>query len=223
VRQSQRAAAYEAALARLAQAGLVYGCACTRRDMEAAPRNAIGERVYPGTCRGLDLARDALAQRVRVGDVVVSFTDSLQGMQVHELARDVGDFIVRRADGLFAYQLAVVVDDAEQGITSVVRGADLLASTPRQIYLQQCLGAPTPEYLHVPVAIDGSGEKLSKQTGAPALPTDPVPTLLAAWHFLDQAIPPSRPASAEAFVAYAVGAWSRSRLPPVRMLLAPRV
>ncbi|MCC6194553.1 MAG: tRNA glutamyl-Q(34) synthetase GluQRS [Burkholderiales bacterium] len=223
VRQSQRTRAYEAALARLAAAGLIYGCECTRRDMEAAPRNATGERVYPGTCRGLGLAAGALAQRVRVGDAIVSFTDRLQGRQAQDLADDVGDFIVRRADGLFAYQLAVVVDDAEQAVTSIVRGADLLASTARQIHLQRCLGVPTPEYLHVPVAIAGSGEKLSKQTDAPPLPADPVPTLLAAWHFLDQALPPTRPSSADAFVAYAVGAWSRSRLPPVRMLLAPRV
>jgi glutamyl-Q tRNA(Asp) synthetase len=191
--------------------------------MESAPRNAIGERVYPGTCAHRALVRGALAQRVRVGNAAVSFNDLLQGMQTQDLPRDVGDFIVRRADGLFAYQLAVVVDDADQGITSVVRGADLLASTPRQIYLQQCLHVTTPEYLHVPVAIDASGEKLSKQTSAPSLAADPLPTLLAAWHFLDQPMPPTPPASAEAFVAYAVGAWSRARLPPVRMLLAPRV
>jgi glutamyl-Q tRNA(Asp) synthetase len=104
-----------------------------------------------------------------------------------------------------------------------VRGADLLVSTPRQIHLQHCLGLPTPEYLHVPVAINDAGEKLSKQTGAPALADDPVPTLIAAWHFLDQTMPLSRPASAEAFLAYAIGAWSRARLPPVRMLPAPRV
>jgi glutamyl-Q tRNA(Asp) synthetase len=225
VRQSERTHVYERALSQLREKGLVYACACTRRDMEAAPRNAIGERIYPGTCRNRRArASDRhLAQRVSVDDAVISFIDLLQGPQRQDLAQDVGDFIVRRADELFAYQLAVVVDDGEQNITSIVRGADLLASTPRQIHLQHCLDLPTPEYLHVPVAINDAGEKLSKQTGAPALAEDPLPTLLAAWHFLDQAMPSARPASAEAFLAYAVGAWSRARLPPVRMLPAPRV
>ena len=124
--------------------------------------------------------------RVRVGDAVVAFQDRLQGLQRQALSSDVGDFVVKRADGLFAYQLAVVADDAEQGVTDVVRGADLLASTPRQIHLQRALGFPTPTYLHVPIAVHPSGEKLSKQTGAPPLPDDPLPALLAAWRFLDQ-------------------------------------
>ena len=225
VRQSERTPHYEDALARLRAAGLVYACACTRKEMELAPVNAIGERVYPGTCRkGIDGSREGhYAQRVRVGDAIVSFVDVLQGPQRQELGREVGDFIVRRADGLFAYQLAVTVDDELQGVTSIVRGADLLASTPRQIYLQGCLDIATPEYLHVPVAINDAGEKLSKQTGAAALPHDPVPMLLAAWRFLQQPMPEATPASAAAFASYAVGAWSRARLPPVRMLPAPRV
>jgi glutamyl-Q tRNA(Asp) synthetase len=225
VRQSSRTRHYEDAVERLRAASLVYACACTRREMELAPVNAIGERVYPGTCRkGIDEKRNGhTAQRVRVGDAIVSYVDQLQGPQRQDLAVDVGDFIVRRADGLFAYQLAVVVDDALQGVTSIVRGADLLASTPRQIYLQDCLGFATPEYLHVPIAINDAGEKLSKQTGAQALPADPVPTLLAAWRFLAQPKPDARPASVEAFMSHAIGAWSRARLPPVRMLPAPRV
>jgi glutamyl-Q tRNA(Asp) synthetase len=129
---------------------------------------------------------------------------------------------VRRADGLFAYQLAVVVDDALQGVTTIVRGADLLGSTPRQIFLPQLLGLPTPEYLHVPVAINRAGEKLSKQTHAQPLPDDPVPPLLAAWRFLDQRVPDVRPNSADEFLAWAVRSWSRARLPPVAMLPAPR-
>jgi len=108
-------------------------------------------------------------------------------------------------------------------VTSIVRGADLLPSTPRQIYLQRCLEFVTPEYLHVPVAINANGEKLSKQTGAAALPDAALPTLLAAWHFLDQPMPSATPSSAEAFVRYAIGAWSRARLPPIPMLPAPRV
>ena len=227
VLQSRRTALYEDALQRLRDKGLVYACACTRRDMEAAPMNAIGERVYPGTCRdGIAFARahDAqLSQRLRVGAAAIEFDDTLQGTQRQDLAREVGDFIVRRADGLFAYQLAVVVDDAAQEITSVVRGADLLASTPRQIYLQRCLGVRTPEYMHVPIAINDAGEKLSKQTGAAALGHDAVPTLLSAWRFLDQLMPATRPPSASAFMDFAIGAWSRVRLPPVRMLPGPRV
>lgn len=226
LRQSERTARYAAALARLAGAGLVYPCACTRRDLETAPANAIGERVYAGTCReGVDVLRTHAprAWRLRVGGAREAFTDAVQGAQAQDLARDVGDFIVRRADGLFAYQLAVVVDDAAQEIDSVVRGADLLASTPRQIYLQRCLGLPTPEYLHVPVAIDDAGRKLSKQTHAQALSSDPVPALLAAWRFLDQRGPEAMPRSGAEFLAYAVRAWSRARIPPVTMLPAPRV
>jgi len=226
VRQSERTALYEAALARLAAAGLVYPCACTRRDLEAAPVNAIGERVYAGTCRnGIDVTRALAPQawRLRVDHAQEACVDVVQGAQAQDLARDVGDFIVRRADGLFAYQLAVVVDDAAQGIGSVVRGADLLSSTPRQMYLQRCLGLPTPEYLHVPVAIDDAGRKLSKQTHAQALSGDPVPALLAAWRFLDQRAPEATPRSGAEFLAYAARAWSRARIPPVTMLLAPRV
>jgi glutamyl-Q tRNA(Asp) synthetase len=227
VRQSERTAIYEGALERLHAAGLVYACACTRRDMERAPVNASGERIYPGTCRdGIPPARAAnghVAVRLRVGDAVVSYVDVVQGAQRQDLAREVGDFIVRRADGLFAYQLAVVIDDALQGVDSIVRGADLLPSTPRQIHLQRCLDIATPEYLHVPVAINASGEKLSKQTGAAALPDEPLPTLLLAWRFLDQVMPPRAPSSAETFLSYAIGAWSRARLPPTAMLPAPRV
>ncbi len=161
------------------------------------------------------------ALRVTVGDDCVTFIDRLQGPQRQQLATDVGDFVVRRADGLHAYQLAVVVDDADQGITSVVRGADLLASTPRQIFLQRRLGLPPQSYLHVPVAIDRSGAKLSKQTLAQRLPDDPMPALLAAWHFLDQPPPQSAPASLAEFWTFAHASWSPRQLPPVPMLPAP--
>ena len=223
VRQSERGAEYEHALARLRTIGSIYPCACTRRELEIAPFGAAGERVYPGTCRdGIASERTPRAQRVRVDATSVAFVDRLQGLLRQDLARDIGDFVVRRADGLFAYQLAVVVDDALQGITTIVRGADLLASTPRQIFLQQLLGLPTPEYLHVPVAINRAGEKLSKQTHALPLPDDPVPPLLAAWRFLDQRMPDVRPNSANEFLEWAVRTWSRARLPPVAMLPAPR-
>ena len=155
VRQSERSAAYESALAQLRAIKAVYPCACTRRELEAAPFGAAGERVYPGTCRNRMASGEApRAQRVRVEATAVAFVDRLQGPQRQDLARDIGDFVVRRADGLYAYQLAVVVDDALQGVTTIVRGADLLASTPRQIFLQRLLGVPTPDYLHVPVAIN---------------------------------------------------------------------
>ncbi|MFO1396413.1 MAG: tRNA glutamyl-Q(34) synthetase GluQRS [Burkholderiales bacterium] len=224
VTQTERTFAYEATLATLQAQGAVYACTCTRRELESAPVGAGGERVYPGTCRAGPRAgaRTACAWRVRVDDAVIAFTDALQGPQRQDLARDVGDFVVRRADGLFAYQLAVVVDDAALGVTTIVRGADLLPSTPRQIYLQQRLALPTPAYLHVPVAINAAGEKLSKQTQALALPYDPVPALLAAWRFLGQPPPAASPDGTAGFIAYAVRAWSRHALPPVPMLPAPR-
>jgi glutamyl-Q tRNA(Asp) synthetase len=184
LRQSERTARYAMALSRLIERRLAYPCACSRRDVQSAPSGAGGEHVYAGTCRdGIPASRAARSERawrIRVGDTAVAFDDRLQGAQLQDLARDVGDFVIRRADGLFAYQLAVVVDDAEQSITAIVRGADLLASTPRQIHLQRLLGLPQPSYLHVPVALDGAGEKLSKQTRAAALPEDPLPPLLAA-------------------------------------------
>jgi glutamyl-Q tRNA(Asp) synthetase len=225
VRQSERTPHYVRALAQLRDAGLVYACACTRRDMEQAPQNASGERIYPGTCRhaAIDAHAARVAHRLRVDAAIVEYADVLQGRQRQDVAREVGDFIVRRADGWFAYQLAVVVDDALQGVTSIVRGADLLPSTPRQIYLQRALGLSTPEYLHVPVAINGAGEKLSKQTGAAPLPEDAVPALVSAWKFLDQPLPLATPSSPEAFMAHAISAWNRSRLPPTAMLPAPRV
>jgi glutamyl-Q tRNA(Asp) synthetase len=229
VRQSQRTALYDAALDSLVRRGLAYPCACTRQELAAAPVGPIGEKVYPGTCRnGIPAAkagRPQRAWRVRVDGPqggAIGYTDALLGPQAQELARDVGDFVVRRADGLFAYQLAVVVDDAAQHITHVVRGADLLASTPRQILLSRLLGLPQPSYLHVPIAINDAGEKLSKQTRAPALPDDePLEALIAAWRFLDQAPPPPDVDRVGAFWPWAIAHWSRARLPPVPMLPAP--
>ena len=225
VRQSERGALYDEAIARLGARGLAYPCACTRRELEGAPLSAAGERVYPGTCRdGVPAAlasRRARAIRFRVDDDPVVFVDRLQGPQSQSLAREVGDFVVRRADGLASYQLAVVVDDGEQRVTDVVRGADLLASTARQVALQRALALPTPRYLHVPVAIDASGAKLSKQTRARALPDDPLPALVEAWRFLGQSLD-AAPRDVAAFWAHALGAWDPARLPPVAMLPAPR-
>ena len=169
--QSQRDDAYAAALEDLKARGAVYPCACPRSRLAQAARNREGEMIYPGTCRdGLPAGAAARAWRVRVPDVNAHFHDRIYGDLQQNLARDVGDFVVRRADGLFAYQLAVVVDDAFQGITHVVRGADLLWNTPRQIHLQALLGLPALAYAHVPLVTNAAGQKLSKQTRAPALP-----------------------------------------------------
>lgn len=173
VKQRGREALYRRAFERLQAQGLVYPCGCTRREIgqaSLAPAQAREESaatVYPGTCRnGLAAGRGARAWRVRVPDRIVAFVDRAAGLVSQDLAREVGDFIVRRADGLWAYQLAVVVDDAEQGVTDVVRGYDLLDSTPRQRWLQEALGFPTPRTLHVPLVVDADGAKLAKQTGA---------------------------------------------------------
>jgi glutamyl-Q tRNA(Asp) synthetase len=225
VRQSDRTLLYEAALARLTAEHVAYPCACTRRELEAVPARPSGERVYPGTCRdGIPAAhagRRQRAWRVRTGDAVIAFVDRAQHAQQQDLALDVGDFVVRRADGLFAYQLAVVVDDAAQGISCVVRGADLLSSTARQIMLQRLLGLPTPTYLHVPVALNPVGEKLSKQTHARPLPDAPMPALLAAWRFLDQEAPDVALANPREFWAWAAHTWRVARVPPVATFAAP--
>jgi len=167
--QSRRSASYEAALESLD----TYWCGCTRREIadSSIGRATDGAQIYPGTCRtGLAPGKTPRALRLRTGGEEIAFTDRVQGPQRQILEREIGDFVLLRADGQFAYQLAVVVDDAEQGVTDVVRGADLLDSTPRQIFLQRLLGYPMPRYLHVPAAVNEAGEKLSKQTGA--LPVD---------------------------------------------------
>jgi glutamyl-Q tRNA(Asp) synthetase len=179
VYQSRRTAAYEEALQRLKQTGSVYPCACSRKEIaDSALKRGI-ELVYPGTCRnGIAQGKVARAWRVRVEDASISFSDRLQGFITLDPAREVGDFVILRADGLFAYQLAVVVDDAAQGISDVVRGSDLLFSTPRQIYLQRLLGLDTPRYMHLPVLVNAQGEKLSKQNLAlPVGKDDPVSVL----------------------------------------------
>jgi glutamyl-Q tRNA(Asp) synthetase len=170
--QSERSPLYEAAFSRLQSAGLVYGCTCSRKDVEDIIEAQAGwpAGVYPGTCAiGPAPDKPVRAYRARVPDQKLGFVDRAAGHYTQHLKFDVGDFVVRRGDGLWAYQLAVVVDDAEQGITDVVRGADLLDNTPRQIFLQRALGLATPQYLHVPLVRGATGEKLSKQTGAMAI------------------------------------------------------
>lgn len=215
--QSQRLEAYAEALEQLKRDGHAYPCGCTRKEIsEAGGGPSIdGAPRYPGTCRfGLPPGRSARAWRLRVPDREVAFVDGLQGRVGHNLERDVGDFVLLRADGQFAYQLAVVADDAFQGITHVLRGADLLDSTPRQIWLQQCLGLPTPDYVHLPVATNGAGEKLSKQTRAPALDdTRPVPALFRALSFLGQEPPEALLlGDRQEIWAWAMAHWSLARV-----------
>jgi len=219
--QSGERGAHEAALDQLADAGRLYPCACSRA---ARTRPAPdGGFAYDNTCRDRplpDWRASSEPLRVKLPADRIELVDD-NGVDLSQTpALDMGDPIVRRRDGAIAYQLAVVVDDAAQDVTSIVRGADLLASTPRQIHLQHALGLPTPSYLHVPVAIDASGEKLSKQTHARALPDDPLPALVDAWRFLEQ--PPLDAATLSEFWSRAIAAWSPARLPPVKMLPAPR-
>lgn len=225
--QSTRSAAYGAALDRLAEAAWTYPCGCTRKEIsDSALRTetAQGELVYPGTCRnGLPPGRTPRSVRLRVDAAVIAFDDAVQGPVRQDLGLAVGDFVLRRADGYFAYQLAVVVDDADQEITDVVRGADLLDSTARQIHLQRCLGVPTPRYCHHPVATDPSGDKLSKQTlAAPVDPAHPDAALARALAFLGHAPPaPLAGAGTRELWAWAIANWDRARIPRARATAVP--
>jgi glutamyl-Q tRNA(Asp) synthetase len=212
--QSARKGLYEDAFARLSS--FIYACGCSRREI-ADSRIGIapdGSAIYPGTCRaGLAEGKTARAYRVRVPEIgkpnePIAFEDRWLGPITQHLANEAGDFVLKRADGFWAYQLAVVVDDAAQGVTHVVRGADLLDSTPRQIYLQRLLEVSTPQYLHVPVVTNTIGEKLSKQTGAQALDLlQPVTTLMIAAQFLK--LPISAVQSIDDFWRQAISAWAK--------------
>ncbi|WP_371356877.1 tRNA glutamyl-Q(34) synthetase GluQRS [Pseudomonas chlororaphis] len=181
VRQSERHAAYAAVLDRLFNQGLAYACTCSRKQLE--PYHGI----YPGLCRNAGHGQEDAAIRLRVPELEYRFTDRVQGEFRQHLGRDVGDFVIRRRDGLYAYQLAVVLDDAWQGVTDIVRGADLLDSTPRQLYLQELLGLPQPRYLHVPLITQPDGHKLGKSYRSPPLAADQAtPLLLRALRALGQ-------------------------------------
>ena len=189
--QSKRLAHYQAAFDRLSEQNLVYPCACTRKEiadsvLREQGQFQDGERPYPGTCRtGLPAGRKALSWRLKVPEGAFSFEDRFLGPSTQEVSRAVGDFILRRADGVWSYQLAVVVDDALQGVTAIVRGADLFGSSARQCVLAQLLDYPLPTFLHVPLALDSRGLKLSKQNGAPAITVDnPLESLQKTWEFL---------------------------------------
>jgi len=173
VYQSRRIALYDDALNVLRAKNLVYDCGCSRAELARAASAPLGrEPVYPGTCRdGLPAGRVARAVRFRTSHEVIGFDDRIRGRVEEDVAAETGDFVVRRADGVYAYQLAVVVDDAAQEVTQVVRGADLLTSTARQIALQRALGFPTPSYAHLPLVVNADGSKLGKRDGALPLPS----------------------------------------------------
>ncbi|MEW6345186.1 MAG: tRNA glutamyl-Q(34) synthetase GluQRS [Pseudomonadota bacterium] len=229
--QSERTARYQEALEQLRGAGLVYPCGCTRKEISDSLLNAHARNTtlaYPGTCRDGLHGKPARAWRLRVPDgdtagdtaqgateataksATITFDDRWQGTQTQNLATEVGDFVLRRADDQWAYQLAVVVDDADAGITHIVRGADLLDSTERQIYLQRCLGVATPTYMHVPVVTNKVGEKLSKQTGATALDaTRPLEALYAAAEHLKLEMSPTPHETLKGFYDAATTAWTK--------------
>ena len=215
--QSRRYALYEETLCRLQTAGLVYPCHCSRKDWQAGARRGADGFVYNGRCRHPD-QRPALqgkqpAWRIRVPDRVIGFSDGIVGDYAQNLARDIGDFVLLRADGYWAYQLAVVADDAEQGVTHIVRGQDLLVSTPRQIYLQQCLGVPTPQYAHLPLLTNAQGQKWSKQTLAPALDLNRREQLLRqVFRYLKLPEAPETDRPAE-LLDWAVAHWDMDKVP----------
>ena len=212
--QSQRLSLYQQAFDTLLTANQVYACGCTRREISDSAARPAGpsvhtERPYPGTCRkGAPAGREAYAWRLRVPDGIEHFEDRWLGLQQQEVARVVGDFVLKRADGVWSYQLAVVVDDAQQGVTDIVRGEDLLTSTARQRLLSRLLGLPVARVLHVPVVTDARGLKLSKQNGAQTLTlTDPLAVLQQAWQALG--FEKLRASNIETFWSQATQIWGQ--------------
>ena len=241
--QSRRNASYEEALQQLLAFGAAYPCACTRKEIADSALHGIDGQIYPGTCRnGVPPGREGRAWRVRTNisssvraelveaplpfdklsanGPVIELDDALQGHVAQHLESEIGDFVVKRADGLFAYKLAVVIDDAFQGITHVVRGADLLHSTPRQIYLQRLLGLATPAYLHLPVAVNAQGEKLGKQTLAlPVETSNAASTLFGVLVFLRQQPPAElQTENIEQILSWAIANWQSNALLNCRQL-----
>lgn len=208
--QSQRDEVYQQVLVQLQTKGYAYPCCCTRKEIADSAPQGIDGYIYQGTCRaGLADGKQARAWRVLTHDELIHFHDRILGQLQQNLQNKIGDFVIKRADGLFAYQLAVVVDDAAQNINHIVRGIDLLGSTPRQCYLQRLLDYPTPSYLHLPLVVNEQGEKLSKQTLAPEIGTDKINQyLIAALSFLQQQ--PSvalASASRDEILAWALANW----------------
>lgn len=219
--QSQRNAAYAAALEVLRKQGAVYVCGCTRREIADSNVGQANVAIYPGTCRdGLAAGKAARAWRLDTRGAKVRIEDRLQGVIEQDLEKVSGDFVVQRADGLIAYQLAAVVDDDALGVTDIVRGSDLLDSSLRQAYLRRLLGLEAPRHLHLPVVVNAAGEKLSKQTLAPALDLHrPQATLLRALNLLQHAPPPEIAGAGVAeLLAWATKHWNPAGLPPLRTL-----
>jgi len=215
VYQSARGAAYRAAFERLQRSGLVYACACSRKDIAARAAMGAEGPIYPGTCRdGLPAGATVRAWRLRCDAAVVEFEDRVLGRQRRDLARESGDFVLLRADGVWSFHLASAVDDAEMGMTDIVRGADLLESSARQIHLLHALGHVPPTYAHLPVVVDASGEKLSKQTQAPAVDaTHAAQVLVDALRFLGQDLPAALGAGApEDVLHWALEHWDLARV-----------
>ena len=214
--QSNRLDAYQHAINRLLKQGLAYPCACSRKDLPASG-------IYPGTCRnGLPQGSQARSIRFRVDDQTCEFTDKLQGQISDSPAGISGDFIIQRADGLFAYQLAVVVDDDYQAVNQVVRGADLLDSTSRQICLQKALGVESPDYMHLPVAVSADGKKLGKRFQTdPVKHQNPAYAVTQALHFLGQK--PPRGLSLDSLWGWALEHWNRNLIPRSKAILPSRV
>ena len=218
--QSERTELYQSALQRLRAAGHSFACGCTRREIADSALHGRDGPIYPGTCRaGIASGLPGRTERVRVEAKPILFQDRLQQRFSQNLATEVGDFVVYRTDGVAAYQLAVVVDDAEQGVTDVVRGGDLLFSAPRQIYLQRLLGYPTPSYLHLPVAVNSAGEKLSKQTFATAVDDLPQREVAhAVLEFLGQPLPEAASFSClDELWSQASAAWDPRRIPQMQV------
>jgi len=216
VYQNRRQDNYQAALRALEKQNLIYPCSCSRKEIADSSVLGIEGPVYPGTCRDRKHETEFFgAWRLCTNNNLIEFEDAVQGIRQQRLQRDIGDFVIRRADGVFAYQLAVVVDDAEQGITHVVRGGDLLNSTPRQIHLQKLLGYSIPFYMHLPVAVNAQGEKLSKQTqAAPVDTSHPVLQLVKVIRFLGQTPPPElSESSLRSFWRWAIENWRREVIP----------
>ena len=207
--QSKREARYREELERLQSINMVYPCACTRSETRGKP--------YPGTCRhnGVPRTRRDRSLRVRTDNTVIEFNDAVTGLFSQSLEKDVGDFVIKRKDGMTAYHLAVVINDADQGVTEVVRGADLIESTPRQIYLQRLLHYPTPGYLHLPVAIDANGRKISKQNNAPGIdPGQAARVITNALEFLGQQPDPQlADATAEDVIKWGIDHWDIRQIP----------
>lgn len=212
--QSQRHLAYQQAIETLLSQGRAFYCDCSRAQL-AAHRG-----IYPGTCRSRRQPATAnSAIRLNVDEAIIDFNDRLQSHQSQRLRSEVGDFVIRRRDHYYAYQLAVVVDDAFQGITDIVRGSDLLSSTARQIYLQQQLALPTPRYLHIPVAAGADGQKLSKQTFAPALDQQQAAAnLRKALRFLNQPEPESSLTSPASILIAASAQWQPAQIPALEAI-----